>query len=477
MRFLEIAACPGHYMYWHYRMHPKLGQEPYARQKAEFMADGVNGGMYLGTAMQALGYEAWTVIANNLHLQQKWCDDYQYGMPADQTELVVEQINRFAPDILYIHDCLTYGSTFIRSLGKRPRLVLGYHAAPVPEDTDWSAFDMLLTPWKTCREAALACGAQSVEYAFPGFDDNQVLPPGVIEPALDVSFTGSWSPLHGWRNALLAKLAGVAAKEDAPFTPVYCLNSLGKSEVPELVGRFDRGAVWGRRMYGLLAGSRMALNAAMDCAEREAPNMRLMEATGMGALLLTEKHPSLEAFFRPHEVAAFATPDELVERIIYYKNNEQERADIAARGQARCLRDFSLAVRARAMDRRIERVLRPQAFDAAGREELIRKATEMVAAGEQGLLQAAGEGVQTDLTTALWQAFCRGDSAEVETLAPLRAKLLADSYEHYFCRCLYHAVRGEMSMALEFLQQELDAFPENDRARQIYAELLCAYPG
>ena len=41
---------------------------------------------------------------------------------------------------------------------------------------------------------------------------------------------------------------------------------------------------------------------------------------------------------------------------------------------------------------------------------------------------------------------------------------------------LARAVQGDMPAALTLLRQELENFPENDRARGIYADLLAAYP-
>lgn len=476
MRFLEVASCPGKYMYWHYRLRSGLAAAPYARQKAEFMADGVGAGLYLAQDMPGLGYESETVIANNLSLQKAWAEENRVPMPADYTDLVIERVNRFEPDILYIINCPSFDARFLHRLAKRPRLVMSWYSAPPLADADLSGYDFVLSPLRACREASLQQGAASADYAFPGFDANLTLPVENEARKLDVAFCGTWGPEYSRRNAMLQALAAAYPLKAGEFSPVFCLNTLNREELPADVAAHDRGAIWGRRMHALLAGSRLAINAAADYAQGEAPNQRHMEATGLGALLLTEDHPSLRAFFQADEAATFASAAEMLEKIRYYLENGAERKATAERGRSRCLRDFSTAVRARAMDRRIERALRPQSFDPTEREKLVREAGQFIAAGEQGLVQAACAGADKDLTAAMWQAFTKGDAAEVIALGGIREKLTADGFEHAFCGCLAQAMRGDLAGAMALLRQELENFPENDRARGIYADLLAAYP-
>ena len=481
MRFLEITTCPGKYMYWHYRLHPGLAGQPYARQRAEFLSDGVGAGLRVAGEMGGLGYTAETIVANNIPLQTAWAAENRMPMPAAPADLVLEQINRFEPDILYITECLAFDGRFLSRLARRPRLVLGWHSAPVPEDADWSGYDLMLSPLSACREVAAARGAAATDHAFPGFDASQLLPPGSIKRDLDVAFAGAWDARHAQRNALLETLAQAALNKPDPagnagFSAIFCLDALSREDLPSSTAALDRGAVWGKRMYGLLAGARIVVNAAADHASGEIPNLRHMEATGMGALLLAQGHPSLRAFFQEGEVAAFASAQEMLEKIQYYLAHEEERQAMAGRGQARCLRDFGLPARARAMDRRIERALRPQSFTPAGRETLLRQARAYLAGGPRGLVEAAGAAVDKDLTTAMWESFCRGDAGEVAALAQAREQLSADAFELDFCRCLSRAMAGDLPAALVCLRQELENFPENDRARGIYAGLLGHYP-
>lgn len=76
----------------------------------------------------------------------------------------------------------------------------------------------------------------------------------------------------------------------------------------------------------------------VDEAEDNANNMRLYEATGIGAMLLTGAKKNLRDLFEPGmEVATYSGPDDSVKQIRYFLDNERERAAIAAAGQQRTL--------------------------------------------------------------------------------------------------------------------------------------------
>ena len=95
-------------------------------------------------------------------------------------------------------------------------------------------------------------------------------------------------------------------------------------------------------MYQILYNSKMTLNHHIDVAECWANNMRLFEATGVGALLITDWKVNLHEMFEPQkEVVAYRTPEECVELIQYYLENDKERQKIACAGQQRTLREHT----------------------------------------------------------------------------------------------------------------------------------------
>src|SRR5436305_7970864 len=91
-------------------------------------------------------------------------------------------------------------------------------------------------------------------------------------------------------------------------------------------------------MYQVLRRSRITLNSHIDLAGREAGNMRLFEATGVGTCLLTDFKDNLDTLFAPDtEVAVWRSIDDclgLIDRLI---GDDGGRAAIARAGQVRTL--------------------------------------------------------------------------------------------------------------------------------------------
>src|SRR5260370_33479328 len=99
--------------------------------------------------------------------------------------------------------------------------------------------------------------------------------------------------------------------------------------------RCYQGEVWGTEMYQVLRRSRITLNSHIDLAGREAGNMRLFEATGVGAFLLTDFKDNLHTLFAPdREVAVWRSVDDCLTAIDHHLGDDQGRAESARAGQA-----------------------------------------------------------------------------------------------------------------------------------------------
>jgi hypothetical protein len=121
------------------------------------------------------------------------------------------------------------------------------------------------------------------------------------------------------------------------------------------IRRFYRGEAWGLDMLQVLVRARISLNRHGDVAGENAANMRLYEATGVGSLLLTDEKKNLGELFGPDEIVTYKDEDELVERIGWYLEHEDERAAIASAGHRRTLRDHTYEVRMQELATMLER--------------------------------------------------------------------------------------------------------------------------
>ena len=80
------------------------------------------------------------------------------------------------------------------------------------------------------------------------------------------------------------------------------------------------------------------LNSYIDLAGREAGNIRLFEATGVGAFLLTDFKDNLHTLFAPdREVAVWRSIDDCVRAVDHHLGDDKGRAEVAHAGQARTM--------------------------------------------------------------------------------------------------------------------------------------------
>jgi hypothetical protein len=148
---------------------------------------------------------------------------------------------------------------------------------------------------------------------------------------IDVSFVGTVSADHRQRIALLE---AVAERYDLKLfgNPPQALSGTSP------LHRCFQGEVWGADMYQVLRRSRITLNSHIDLAGREAGNMRLFEATGVGAFLLTDYKDNLDKLFAPdREVAVWHSIDECCAAIDRFLGDDKSRAEIAHAGQGRTM--------------------------------------------------------------------------------------------------------------------------------------------
>jgi spore maturation protein CgeB len=153
---------------------------------------------------------------------------------------------------------------------------------------------------------------------------------------IDVSFVGTVSPDHRQRIALLE---AVARRYDLKLfgSPPQALPTSSP------LHRCFQGEVWGADMYQALRRSKITLNSHIDMAGREAGNMRLFEATGVGAFLLTDFKDNLHTLLAPdREVAVWRSVDDCLAAI----GDADARTAIARAGQARTLAQHTYRRRA-----------------------------------------------------------------------------------------------------------------------------------
>lgn len=150
-----------------------------------------------------------------------------------------------------------------------------------------------------------------------------------------LAYVGSY-PLR-WLPPLRRALATTPLLGEALSLPEYPPDSVH----PELFPRLQP-ARYGIDMFERLRQSQVVLNTHIDLSPQSASNMRLFEATGIGACLLTDAKSNLGELFTPDsEVVAYTSAEDCAQRARWLLNHPAECAAIGQRAQARVLRDHT----------------------------------------------------------------------------------------------------------------------------------------
>lgn len=309
--------------------------------------------------LQALGHEAQDLIFNCEPLQRQWALENGVtplraglrvptritrwplvrrlaGASDSMLGIALQQIRRTRPDILYLQDLNLFSREVLQQLRDEGSIgmAVGQIACPLPEWEYLDGLDLILTSFphyvSRFRERGIAS-----EYFRIGFDP--IVLDEIGSPVRDhaCTFVGGISAAHAGRLNLLQHLA---REVDITF---YGYGADGLDYESPIRSR-HRGEAWSLGMYTALARSHITVNVHIDAAEDNANNMRLYEATGCGALLVTDQKANLAELFDPErEVVTYRSPQEAVEKIRYYMEHPQEASVIARAGQARTLREHT----------------------------------------------------------------------------------------------------------------------------------------
>jgi spore maturation protein CgeB len=246
--------------------------------------------------------------------------------------ILLAQIEEFRPDLVLNQDTFHVDTRLMRRIkGIGRPILIGQVGIEPSRGEDWTVYDLMISQLPSMVRRFRALGARS-EVCHLAFEP-AILDALPAAPAadIDVSFVGTVSADHRQRIALLE---AVAERYDLKLWG----NRPQALPASSPLHRCHQGEVWGADMYQVLRRSRITLNSHIDLAGNDAGNMRLFEATGVGAFLLTDFKDNLDTLFAPdREVAVWRSIDECLKGIDHHLGDDRSRAEIAHAGQARTM--------------------------------------------------------------------------------------------------------------------------------------------
>jgi spore maturation protein CgeB len=374
MRILVLNADYPRFLAWFYRRNAGLESAAYASQMAARNASLFGVADFYSRNFTALGHAAAEIHVNNPRLQAAWAREH--GMAVETAEpsvaaarrplpawlqravtpfkpmlrplarrvglspkldaqaekILLAQIEDFKPDLVLNQDTFHIDTRLMRRIkGIGHPILIGQVGIEPSRGEDWTVYDLMMSQLAATVAFLRRLGVRA-EVNHLAFEP-AILDALPAQPVMDidVSFVGTVSPDHRQRIALLE---AVAERYDLKLfgNPPQALPAASP------LHRCFQGEVWGADMYQTLRRSKITLNSHIDMAGREAGNMRLFEATGVGAFLLTDFKDNLHTLFAPdREVAVWRSVDDCVAAIGRAIGDGDSRAAIARAGQARTM--------------------------------------------------------------------------------------------------------------------------------------------
>lgn len=357
MRIQLLWSFYDQYLAAFYAARPGLGQRPYAEQLEALLDDGFGWPPAVGRRLAELGHSVDVVVANAEPLQRAWALEagVEYPRAAPHLQLPAEQVRRFAPDVLWVGSNFRWYGDYLRGLRRHCRAIAAWTAAPLPAALDLRGIDCMLTSHENFAREFRARGLRC-ERVLPCFEPRLLDAVGTPSRDIPASFVGSLTWAHDERIRTMTRLVRETPLELWTAKPRILSRSAlrpafwrARLAAREVLAR-SHPERYGLEMYRLLARSKVSVNVHVGVAGGLAGNMRMFEATGCGALLLTERMSNLDEMFEPErEVLAYTDTDDLVRQLRLALEWPEAAAATAARGQQRTLRDHSTLARARTL--------------------------------------------------------------------------------------------------------------------------------
>jgi spore maturation protein CgeB len=350
-----------------YEQEPDLAQAAYSVQRGRIDAQLFGETAFEVAALRELGHEAWDSLVNVRPLQAVWVGEHN-ARPLSTTdwgwrlrrgfvpwpsrrdhhwigEALIAQVKFHRPDVVHVQCMDLLDPRLILELRDLVKLVVGQIAAPLPIERALVGYGLVVSSLPNLVAQFRAAGLDA-EWLPLAFAPSLVQTVGLRPRDVPLSFVGSLSTNHASRIEFLEAVAG--------RTGISVWTAAGGDRLPPALRRDLHGPAWGIEMYRVLASSQLTLNHHIDLARGFANNLRLFEATGMGALLLTDEASNLtELFDEGREVVTYSSAQDCAEKAEYFLAHPNEAAGIAAAGQVRTLRDHTWRDR---MERLVEMI-------------------------------------------------------------------------------------------------------------------------
>ncbi len=363
VKLFKVASFYPEYLERLYKQEEGLAFKPYAWQYAKMMEQGIGWADYWKINLEKTGqFDVELVIINNEFAQKKWAQENNVNFNNDNwlEDIFLEQIKAFSPEILFANDYV-YVNVDIRKKARKIcpgiKKVIGWDGIGMCDAKRFEGCDLMLSCGEHFLQYYHSKGFKTHLFQF-AFEKSLLNKLDTTEKKYEISFVGSLTLRNNGHHNRLKVLGEVARKQkvdywlasfddNKPYLLKNILLKLKQGKIQDVrdilnLWRINKGNLFGLEMYQALAYSHITLNSHIDSAQSFGGNIRLWEATGVGACLVTDWKQNMDTLFVPNEeVVVYKTPEECADKVQYLLNNPEKMKAIAQAGQRRTLTEYT----------------------------------------------------------------------------------------------------------------------------------------
>ncbi len=305
------------------------------------------------------------IIVNDYLLQNKWCNENNrsYSLNNWQFEILKEQIKFYKPNIIFVNNP-AIENKYYELFNLFNVKIISYDGVSAHNKNILKYSNLIVTCLKSSYNFYKKFN-KLVYYMPHGFDSRIIKNiKKNYEYKNDAVFVGNIrNKHHSNRIDLLDKMIsktnlkiwiGDANKRINKKNLIknFNLSNYLKGmnylknyfKIKKIINK-NLGSIFGIQMYQLISDSRIILNNHINISKNEMVNIRLFEATGLGACLLTDYKSNIFDFFELDEIVTYKNNEEAIEKLKYLNNNPEEVKKIGEKGMIKTLSKHTIQSR------------------------------------------------------------------------------------------------------------------------------------
>lgn len=276
--------------------------------------------------------------------QRLWAREQGINAQASLEEILLAQIEHHRAEVFYNMDPMRYGDDFLARLPGSVRRTIAWRAAPSAGGR-FLKHDIIVNNFPTLLDQYRAQGARA-EYFTPAHDPEMDAYAARTDRPIDVLFIGTYSRHHRIRAALLEAIARLRDRmaivmhlDTSRYTrlaesPLGWIGPLRKDRRSRDIRAVARPPVFGRDLLDAIGRAKIVINGAIDMAGPDRGNMRVWEALGCGAALVTDKGMYPDGMIAPEHFLLYTTVSEAIDRVAQLRGAEDWRRTLASSGRS-----------------------------------------------------------------------------------------------------------------------------------------------